>query len=277
MIKISIKFCKIFIIPFKIIRKIKFFFLYKTYKIKIFEKEQNKIFKRLNLNRPKGKKKILKIKNEVNYKDRKNQMSSEHEILFSSLSLRRNIIIKRILEIGTFDGVNSLLLSKIFPNSKIDTIDLPSTDLDFKNSYNRKNKVNQFINYRNDNLNGVSSINFIEKNSINLINQKKKYDLIWIDGAHGYPIVCADIINSLHLVNNEGIIICDDIFVNLLPSQSDKTYNSIAAYETLELLRKEKIISLQLIYKRLDPKSNCLNNERKFVAIFQKFKKVFKL
>jgi hypothetical protein len=34
-------------------------------------------------------------------------MSSEHEVLFSSLSLNYKNNIKKILEIGTFDGKNS--------------------------------------------------------------------------------------------------------------------------------------------------------------------------
>ena len=42
---------------------------------------------------------------------------------------------------------------------------------------------------------------FKQMNSINLFNHKKKYDLIWIDGAHGYPMVTTDIINSLKLTN----------------------------------------------------------------------------
>ena len=58
-------------------------------------------------------------------------MSSEHEVIFSSLSLNSNKSLTDILEIGTFDGYNSLLLSNLFPNSNIDTIDLPETDEDF--------------------------------------------------------------------------------------------------------------------------------------------------
>ena len=49
--------------------------------------------------------------------------------------------------------------------------------------------------------------------SLNLINSNEKYDLIWIDGAHGYPTVTIDIINSLKLINNDGLIICDDVYI----------------------------------------------------------------
>lgn len=36
-------------------------------------------------------------------------MSSEHEVLFSSISLSEDINVFNILEIGTFDGINSFL------------------------------------------------------------------------------------------------------------------------------------------------------------------------
>jgi predicted O-methyltransferase YrrM len=254
----------------KILKKINFYIAKKNYNINYFIAEQNKIFKKLGLNRTEGIKKIQKIKNGLNFENRESPMSSEHEVLFSSLSLDNNIKIKKILEIGTFDGMNSLLLSKIFPNAKIDTIDLAYKDDDFKNFYNRKNKINKFIKYRNNNLKNTNSIRFMEMNSIHLINNKKKYDLIWVDGAHGYPIVCADIINCYHLINNKGAVICDDIFMNLSTSKSDRMYESIASYETLSLLKKEKLIDINFIYKRIDASSNCLINERKFIAIFKK-------
>ena len=41
-------------------------------------------------------------------------------------------------------------------------------------------------------------------NSVNLLNHKKSYDLIWIDGAHGYPVVCIDIINAITKLIRDG-------------------------------------------------------------------------
>jgi len=257
-------------IPKKLIKKIKFYIAKKKYYESYFTEEQNKIFKRLDLNRSEGLKKLENIKKDMNFESRERPMSSEHEVVFSSLSLNNNIKISKILEIGTFDGMNSLLLSKIFPNADIDTIDLPHTESDFINFYNRKNRIEEFISNRNNNLGKNNKIQFIEKNSINLINFKNKYDLIWIDGGHGYPIVCADIINSLYLVNNNGIIICDDIFINLKLSQSDKMYNSIASFQTLNLLKKENLINLEFIFKRLSVNENCLEEKRKFVAVLKK-------
>ena len=63
---------------------------------------------------------------------------------------------------------------------------------------------------------------------------------------------------------------CDDIFLNLKLSKSDKMYNSLASYETLRMLEEQKLIKLELIYKRLNSKDNCLENERKYIAIINK-------
>ena len=68
-------------------------------------------------------------------------------------------------------------------------------------------------------------------------------------------MVCIDIINSLRLINDGGIIMCDDIFINNI--KSDKMYKSTAAFETLNELATEKIID----YNKLN---------RKFIGVFKK-------
>ena len=128
----------------KIIRRIIFYYKLIKYNQNLFENKQNKIFTTLKLNRKKG------IRNLNLYLRTRRSMSSEHEVLFSSISINSNISINDILEIGTYDGSNALLLSKLFPNSKIDTIDLPQDDDDFVNILNFKtpyeeNKGSTFV------------------------------------------------------------------------------------------------------------------------------------
>lgn len=258
-------------IPYKILSKLNYYYNLNQYDKIIFENDQNNLFNLLSLNRINGINNLDKIKKNLNIDIHLNRdMSSEHEVLFSSISLNQNLKINDILEIGTFDGFNALLLSELFPKSKIDTIDLPEDDDEFINFYDRKKKVSDFVDKRNNLLSKNININFIPLNSLNLINHKKKYDLIWIDGAHGYPTACIDIVNSLNLINKNGLILCDDIFINLDHAESDKIYHSIAAYETLNELKKENLIEFRLIYKRLDPQNNCLSKKRKFVAILNK-------
>ena len=95
-------------IPSKVINKINFYFKIKSYDQKYFQDRQNKIFNKLGLNRVEGVKKLNLIKNKLNISQNR-QMSSEHEVLFSSISIKENTEIKNILEIGTFSGVNSLI------------------------------------------------------------------------------------------------------------------------------------------------------------------------
>jgi predicted O-methyltransferase YrrM len=256
-----------FIIARNLKNKIKRFFYKYKYKENFFKNHQSNIFSKFNLNRNLG---LLKIKNiKTKYKFlSSNKMSSEHETFFASISLNSSIKIKKILEIGTFDGKNAFLLSLLFEDAKVETIDLKKNDDNFKNFYNRKNQINKFTNLRNNFLSKNKKIIFKEFNSIHLYNSDKKYDLIWIDGAHGYPVVSMDIINSLRLINKNGIIMCDDIYVNKI--KSDKMYNSNAAIETLTELKNENIINFDLIYKRLDCKNNSDINKRKFIAIIKK-------
>ena len=90
-------------------------------KIKKIQVLQNKNFLDLGLNRSLGLKKLdnlIKL-----YPIVKSPMNSEHQVFFSSLS-EKMISIKNILEIGTFDGVNAFILSKLFPNSKITQLTL---------------------------------------------------------------------------------------------------------------------------------------------------------
>ena len=257
-------------IPKKIFNKLNYYFNYKKYNQNFFEKEQNDIFKYFGLNREEGIKKLTLIIKDIDFKSRDSGMSSEHEVIFSSLSLSKNKSITDILEIGTFDGFNALLLSNLFPNSNIDTIDLSENDDDFINFYNRKDNMSKFIQDRNIILSKNKNINFFPLNSLKLLNHKKKYDLIWIDGAHGYPMVCIDIINSLHILKENGLILCDDVFLELNQNNSDTMYSSIATYETLNELKKKNLVNFRLVYKRLNVEYNCLENNRQFIAIVSK-------
>ena len=257
----------------KIIRKINFYIQKKKYKKQFFENHQDIIFKEINLSRNHGLQKLKEIKHKVDHNSERT-MSSEHEALFASISVNSNYTIKNILEIGTFDGVNSLMLSLLFKETIIDTIDLDENDENFYNFYNRKNVIDKFINNRDMMIAKNKNINFKKMNSVKLIACKKKYDLIWIDGAHGYPVVCIDIINSLNLINDNGLIICDDIITDLDYLNSDKMYRSIAAYETIDQLKKVNLINFELIYKRLSAEHNSTKNSRKYIAIIKKNEKI---
>ena len=99
-----------------------------------------------------------------------------------------------------------MYFGKIISTSKITTIDLKDNDPKFRDTYSRKNNFKLFIKKRNNLLSKKKNINFIQINSLELSNSKKSLpiqDLIWVDGAHGYPIVTSDITNSISLMDKK--------------------------------------------------------------------------
>ena len=146
-------------------------------------------------------------------------------------------------------------------------IDLNDNDPIFKKIYDRENdlKRKRFIEDRNLRLSKIKNIKFIQINSLEItINslQKDNFDLIWIDGAHGYPYVCSDITNAIRLSHPQTILMCDDVWKNL--KNSDSMYCSIAAFETLEEFYKAGIIETDYFSKRLSKK--YLSSE-KFISL----------
>ena len=103
------------------------FILSRKYNLELYERKQNEIFNSLNFDRGESLQKLIDLKKNINYPVR--EMSSEHEIIFSANLQKR---VNKILEIGTFDGWNSYLLSKLFPSSQIVTLDLDEKDKNFQ-------------------------------------------------------------------------------------------------------------------------------------------------
>jgi predicted O-methyltransferase YrrM len=247
-----------------------YYFKYKIiYNEKLYISHQEQKFFKFNLNRNLGLLKLNQLK--VLYNFLENPSSSEHQIMFSALSIENNNAINNILEIGTYDGSNAFLLSKLFPSASITTIDLKDDNQDFLNFYNRDDpkKLEEFIKKRNQILGPIKQISFVQQSSINLINENKKFDLIWVDGAHGYPVVTVDISNSIRLLSNGGIMMCDDVFINQ-NFNMDKMYNSIATFETLNSFKEEGLINLELFFKRIDKSNNAVPKYRKFIAYVHK-------
>ncbi len=264
------KILKSFLDPFTLPHKINFhsrklfhkIYYQSRYDFNKFHNYQIDSFDKLGINHEKALKKLEKIRSDYQeLKIKKNLPHSEHQTFFSGLSLiKKNI--NRILEIGTFNAQNAFLLSVLFEKAQVITVDLPSNSNDFVNSYKRadKNYLKNFLNERNLRISNRENLSIVEKSSVNLINFKETFDLIWIDGAHFDPILTMDMINSLNLLNNDGFILCDDI------QKSKKN----ATWQTINLLKEEKIIDFDLIFKSLDANYNSNPHKRSFIAVVKK-------
>ena len=193
---------------------------------------------------------------------------SEHWPLFSAISEQKKNGL-RILEIGTHNGLNSVLLANLFPTSKITTIDLPQEEKKFQDSYGRKDAVLSIVKKRDELIDKFSNIEFLAINSVKLSGWPEKYfDVIWVDGAHGYPVLPLDLLNSCRIIKAGGIVVIDDVFINL--RKSDEMYRSLAAIETMNLFKENEIIKdYKLIRKRLDLRYNIKNLNEKFLGFIE--------
>jgi len=205
--------------------------------------------------------------------DESKGMYSEHLIIFAAIS-EKNKIFKNILEIGTFDGKAATILATLFPYSKITTIDLPDKDPTFINTYSRKNNYEKFIKQRNKLISSCKNINFIQMNSLELSLNKSNdlptQDLIWVDGAHGYPIVGADITNAIGLMHEGSILMCDDIWKKT--KLNDNFYCSTAGFETLSSFTEANIIETNFFIKRIGKLFNGINKYVSFSKLVDKNK-----
>jgi len=188
-----------------------------------------------------------------------NKTLSWHYHLFAGL--KKKFILKKIkiLEIGTHNGQFANFLSLIYPEAKIYTIDLPSNDSKFINSYNRekKNYRLKFLRERKTNLDRKNII-FMEMDSSNLLNTfpAKSFDLIWVDGDHLNPQVTMDLMSSIQLLKKNGILLCDDIIRN---SNISSNLVDTSSYEALQFLNKTKILENHYIFKRISQKKKFIS------------------
>jgi predicted O-methyltransferase YrrM len=233
------------------------------------KKSQEITFKKFSLDRQLGLSKLNRILESEFGKSysEKNGMWSEHLLFFAALSLNP-IKIDRILEIGTHKGETTRILHLLFPLSKITTMDLPpalAKELDIY-SYGESNEI---IEARKQNIGGINEIYEVQRDSCNLTIEENKYDLIWLDGAHGHPVCCVDITNAIRLIEHKGFIVCDDVYTTL--RNSDSFYDSTATLQVLEAFKKSHLIDFSLINKRLSARSNIYKSQSKKIAVVQRF------
>ena len=162
------------------------------------------------------------------------------------------------LEIGSFEGRSAVFvgeLENVRELTCIDTfegsIEQVNTDFDlvYKNCSENLKKLNKPHNLIQD-----TSHNFFKKN-------KKKFDVIYIDGSHHYKDVKKDFINSVNCLKNEGILICDDF---LWFFYEKKEHNPIGAIlECYDFFKKDleiQFINYQIIFKKIFSTKNMPDN-----------------
>lgn len=196
---------------------------------------------------------------------------SVHWLLLAALSLTPwGRKVRRVLEIGTFRGKTTRILHDLFPEAEIVTCDLPESDPIMNSSYGREDPVvrARHLAKRTQNLDS-SRIRFVEANSFFLPSLAPgPYDLIWVDGGHLYPEIAWDLCNAWHAAAEDGMILCDDIFLD--PRAGDGVYGGYDSLEALQYLVARAPIKVTYFLKRENPQWSADPKHRKHVALLRK-------
>lgn len=231
--------------------------------------EQNEVFLSLGLDRGEGLNKLNSVLEDiygVSYSEKRG-MWSEHLLIFAAIAISDRAV-SNILEIGTFNGETARILSALFPSSQILTVDLPFSEIKKTKMYEYETKNSQLILKRNANLKLLSNVEFLEKNSLTLINTALSFDLIWIDGDHSYPVAAIDISNAVRMLNPDGVGICDDVYLDAREGQLDG--RSKSSIETLRSLNNAGLISYNLVRKRIGGYFNFPAFNKKYIGVIKK-------
>ena len=154
----------------------------------------------------------------------------------------------KYLEIGSLEGNSALFIINNFKVKKVVCVDIWE-DENFKeeqhkNFNNFKTNINEFSNII-ETFKGTSDNYFL--------NQKDKFDVIYIDGSHEADQVYKDIKNSWRILNMNGILICDDYFYGNIYKNPDNV-PSIAINKFINELLKNNSVGIL-----------CVNNSQIFL------------
>lgn len=195
---------------------------------------------------------------------------SQHYELFAGLA--QVVKPNRILEIGTADASFTQFLSKVFPQASIETIDLPTSDDRFWNAQNTnmpksatlEADLNE-LKMRDKRISESPNVKFLEMNSLSLSRfESEKYDLIWVDGDHTFPVVACDIANAVRLLKSDGFLVCDDLY---LSRGRQGIWGSQESKDVLDAFASAGVLSTKFILKSLRPEKNFGEKMQKYVSV----------
>lgn len=196
------------------------------------------------------------------------EADSVHSLLFACIGQVHRV--RNVLEIGTFLGEATLLMSRLFPESRITTVDLPDDDPILISTYKREDPkmLRAYKEQQKKNL-ASTQITFLQTNSFFIPGIiKEKFDLIWIDGGHLYPDIAWDICNAYHLTNKGGWLMCDDVITHHKGFQSE--YVSTDSCKVLEYIRARTGEDITYFLKREAPEASANPKKRKYIAVMRR-------
>ena len=154
----------------------------------------------------------------------------------------------KYLEIGSWEGNSALFILTNFNVKNVVCVDIWE-DINFKdiqksNYENYKKNIEEFLN-KVKTYKGTSDSFFL--------NQRENFDVIYVDGSHETDQVYKDIKNSWKVLNNKGVLICDDYFYGDIY----KNPNNVPSIAINKFIKEEtKNNSIKIL---------CVNNSQIFL------------
>ena len=112
-----------------------------------------------------------------------------------------------ILEIGSYEGASAVFFLKYFKTSNLQCVETFQGSEEHKNlNFNKIKK-----NFYNNTFFFKERLKVFEGTSDDFFLQNKRFfDIIYVDGSHEFSNVYKDAFNSFNVLNQNGIIIFDD-------------------------------------------------------------------
>lgn len=194
--------------------------------------------------------KIIK-KNNINYS--KNCIHTYLLATAIELSLKRKRGSSDInfLEIGTYDGINSLIISLISDQVIVHTFDPDPTESATSWKYKDANDQNfeewgsEHLKKRNANIDRPN-IKYYPTSSSSLLNHIKsiqRADVIWVDGDHRFPQIAIDLAGVLAMYR-DSIILVDDVYLARSNNATVETIRFLARDLELDVFLHQKKVGL---------------------------------
>lgn len=152
-----------------------------------------------------------------------------------------------LLEIGTYDGINSLILSLLSDQVTVHTFDPDPTESATSWKYKGQNDQNfeewgsEHLKNRNMNIDRPN-IKYYPTSSSSLLNHIdsiQKPDVIWIDGDHRFPQIAIDLAGVLSMYR-DSIILIDDVYLARSNNATTETIRFLARDLGLDVYLHQK-------------------------------------
>ncbi len=133
----------------------------------------------------------------------------------------------QVLEVGSFEGRSAIFWLEFLRNSTLTCIDHFATtkkrngaDIERRFDSNTAAYAHRIVKMKNTSATGLSR----------LVDDGKKFDLIYIDGCHFRDAVLIDCLLCWQMLNKEGLIILDDYGHDLQRHRSERPKDGIDCF-----------------------------------------------